>query len=437
MPVLDRYQYFSSQQWSSHEDYEHRLDERLSDLLCYALENIPFYRDRGLAVSDVELASSPRNVIRQFPVLEKSDVINRKDELFVECGRGSLKNSTGGSTGQPITFMQDKVYKTDALASTILFYSWAGRDTEDLLVKLWGAERDLVKGGYGLKQKLSDFIENRITLNAFQFSSERMNDYLELINRSGPYVLEGYAEILYEFSKFIEENGLRVNAATSIISSAGTLFPHMREQVSRVFGASVFDRYGSREAGSMAGECEQHNGLHIFGETTYIEVVDEYMNEVAEGEEGEILVTNLVNYSMPLIRYRIGDRAVRGAASCPCGRPYPLLERIVGRSSSSFRTADGGIVSPEFFIHLLGVMTNDGSIIKFQAVQETIDRVRVGLVLKPGSLITEWAHADEAHRLIKQVMGETCEVTFDVVDDIPKTATGKYLYTISRVDSRD
>ncbi len=436
MPVMDRYQYFSSLQWSSHEDYERRLDERLSDLLCYARENIPFYRNGELAVSTEELICSPRSAIRKFPVLEKNNVINCKGELFVECGRGSLKNSTGGSTGQPVTFMQDKVYKTDALASTILFYAWARRGTEDRLVKLWGAERDLVKGGYGLKEKLSDFIQNRITLNAFQFSSERMNDYLLRINQLGPYAIEGYAEILYEFSKYIEKNGRSVNSATSIISSAGTLYPHMREQVNRVFGASVFDRYGSREAGNMAGECEQHNGLHVFGETTYIEVVDENLNEVAEGEEGEILITNLVNYSMPLIRYRIGDRAVKGSTNCTCGRPYPLLKQIIGRSSSSFKTADGGIVSPEFFIHLLGVMTNDGSIVKFQAVQETIDRVKVGLVLKQGSLITEWPHADEAHRLIKKVMGKTCEVTFDVVDDIPKTATGKYLYTISRVDSR-
>ena len=433
MPVMERYRNFSKLQWSAQEDYEHRVEGCLGDILDYALNNIPFYREQGLVLSRKEIISHPREVLRKLPVLEKSDVINRMRELFIDCGRGSLENSTGGSTGQPVTFMQDKVYITNALATTILFYAWAGRGTENRLVKLWGAERDLVKGGYGLKQKLSDFIENKVTLNAFQLSPERMSRYLEQINRLGAYSIEGYAEILYEFSKFIEENGLKVNRATSVISSAGTLYPHMREQISRIFRSNVYDRYGSREAGNMAAECEQRKGLHIFGETTYIEVVDKNLNEVAVGEEGDILVTNLTNYTMPLIRYRIGDRAVKGAASCACGRPYPLLKRIAGRSSSSFRSSDGSIVSPEFFIHLFGVMTNDGSIVKFQAVQEAINKVRVAMVLKPGMHISEWRHADEALRLIKKVMGEDCKVTFDAVNDIPKTPSGKYLYTISKI----
>jgi phenylacetate-CoA ligase len=172
----------------------------------------------------------------------------------------------------------------------------------------------------------------------------------------------------------------------------------------------------------------------VFGETAVVEVVDDEGRAVGEGEEGELLVTTLSNYTMPLIRYRIGDRAVRGADLCSCGRPYPLLDRVLGRTESCVVRPGGGIVLPEFFIHVIGVEHNDGSIAKFQVVQESLRGLTVVVVPSEGAGERALANADSIRARIVQAMGD-CEVEFALVDRIEPTPTGKHLYVVNKMES--
>lgn len=433
LPVIKQYKEFARDQWDSAKLFEKRQELRLQRLLKHTVDKVPFYRSLRTDQMLQRIQGNPRKALSMMPILTKENLRNSLEDLHVEMNRGTILNSTGGSTGVPVRFYQDTVYLANVLATKMLFYEWAGRHPAGSMVKLWGAERDLVKGAKGWKQRTADFVGNVTTLNAFRLSPDRMTRYVEQINSYQPMCIEGYAETLYEFAVFIERKGLDIVPPGTIVSSAGTLHPHMRERIERVFSAPVFNRYGSREAGDMAAECQQRNGLHVFGETTIIEVVDETGNEVSEGEEGEVLVTNLNNYTMPLIRYRIGDRAVRSGASCSCGRPYPLLEKIVGRSGASFRTASGGVVSPEFFIHLIGVMCNRGTIGKFQVIQEDYDHVVVRLAPSPGTSLETWESEAKAIQLIRKVMGEQCIVDVRIEPDIDPAPTGKHLYTICRL----
>lgn len=434
LPVISRYKEFKRSQWDKKLDFEERQSVQLQRLLQHTLDRIPFYQSFRTDEMLRLIQNDPRKALVRMPILTKEDLRNSLEELHTEMGRGTVLNSSGGSTGVPVKFYQDQEYLTGGLATKMLLYEWAGRDPAAKMVKLWGAERDLVKGGKGWKQRAADFVGNIITVNAFRLSPERMKDYVVQINICRPVCIEGYAESLYEFATFIENNQLNIIPPATIVSSAGTLHPHMRERIEHVFSAPVFNRYGSREAGDMAAECERRKGLHVFGETTIIEIVDENGGEVNEGEEGEILVTNLTNYTMPLIRYRIGDRAVRGGPTCACGRPYSLLEKIVGRTGASFRTVDGGVVSPEFFIHLIGVMCNGGAIGKFQVIQEKYDHIVIRLAPVPGASLDTWEGKDKAIQLIKNVMGEkNCTVDVRFEKEIEPTPTGKHLYTICQL----
>lgn len=433
MPVLKQYQDFRERQFSSVEAFRERQNKLLSGILLHALLNIPLYKPRYTEKFKDEILTDPRHALGKMPIITKAELRNHLDELHFEMGLGTFTNRSGGSTGQPTRFYQDRNYQTSALASIRMFYEWAGKRAGDRHALLWGAERDLVKGGLGLRKTFADFIGNRITLNAFRLSPERMRDYVTRINRFKPACIEGYAQTLYEFSRFIERNGLEVHSPDEIISSAGTLLPEMRTRMEKTFSTHVFDRYGSREVGGIAAECEFHNGLHVFGETNLVEVVDENGNAVAEGEEGEVLVTSLTNFTMPLIRYRIGDRAVRGKDRCACGRPYPLLQRITGRSDSSFETPTGGVVSPEFFIHLIGVMHNDGRIGKFQVVQETLNSILVRLVPVENADLSTWEAGDKVVEQIQTAMGCKCHVEFRIEKDIEPSPTGKHLYTIKHL----
>lgn len=425
------YKTYMNAQWDSRDEQLNRLSYRLSQLLVYAKNSVSYYKE--VLPSEQIIKSDPFKAIRQTPILSKDIVRNSIDSLYMEKGLRTYRNSTGGSTGEPVVFFQDQNYRITTLAATWLIYSWAGLMPGNKFVKLWGAERDLIDGKIGVKQQLVDWILAKKTLNCFNVSPEKQKAYLEEIRSFRPNLLEGYADALYEIAKFAKKSDIPAPKLSGIISSAGALYPNMRDEVESYFGTKVFDRYGSREAGNMAAQCEENEGLHICEETTFLEVVDDNGHPVNEGEEGRILVTNLHNYTMPLIRYEIGDRAIVGKQSCSCGRPYPTLARIVGRQSSSFIRHDGGRVSPVFFIHTIGVLCNDGSVKKFQAIQHDLDNITIKLIMNENLTIDAWEKRREVESLIHKAMDSNCNIRFVAVDHIEPTITGKHLYTVCEI----
>ena len=431
-PVLEHLAEWRRRQWDSETQFRARQTAALGALLAHALARVPHYGESVPDLAPERALSAPFGALEAFPILEKREITVHADSLTSKVGRGSYWNRTGGSTGEPVRFVQDRIYQAHALASTMLFYDWAGFPRGAGHIKIWGAPRDLGSGRTALRRRVVDWLSNRISLDAFDMSERTMSRYVEVISRSRPACLEGYADALYELAVRIESLKTPVASPGTIVSSAGTLLPHMRERIEAAFGARVFDRYGTREVGGIAAECEKHEGLHVFGETNLVEVVDAEGRAVGEGEEGEILVTNLHNYTMPLIRYRIGDRAVRGVGRCSCGRPYPLLARVLGRSESCVRTPDGGVVLPEFFIHVVGVEFNDGSIARFQVVQTALDRITVHIVPAEGARDRALARSDDMRTRIRQMMGD-CEVEFTLTDHIDPTPTGKHMYVVNRM----
>jgi phenylacetate-CoA ligase len=433
MPVLKQAEKFRSLQYTSVDDFQIRQNVLLEKILTNAILNIPYYENFNTSNILLSIKESPKQALLDFPVLSKDDLRYYFSNMRCDPKNRFFVNSSGGSTGKPTRFYQDRNYQISALASIQMFYEWSGKRSGFRHAVLWGAERDLVKGRMGIKKHFSDYIGNRLTLNAFRLSPERMLEYVVAINKFKPMCVEGYAQALYEFSQFIVSRQLKVHSPSVIISSAGTLYKEMRSTIEGAFSSEVFDRYGSREVSAIAAECHEHSGLHVFGETNFVEVVDEDFDEVSEGQEGEVLVTNLTNFTMPLIRYRIGDRAVKGKMICSCGRPYPLLEKIVGRSDSSFVTKAGGVVSPEFFIHLIGVMHNDGCIGKFQVIQKDFDSIVLKLVPSEGRELINWNAKNKIIEQIQTAMGGVCKVEFRIEEQIEPSPTGKHLHTISLV----
>lgn len=432
-PVVDRLREFRRNQWDDRSTFLARQNDALGSLLGHALRNVPLYRDRGSGVTSDDAEAEPRAALAALPILEKSDISARAAALTVEIGRRSYADRTGGSTGEPVTVIKDSVSQSAALAAEVLFREWVGVREGDRVVKLWGARRDVDRGGASKGRPLADRIWNRLTLNAFEMSDATMREYVEAIDRFRPACLEGYADALHELALFMERSSLSFAAPRAVVSSASTLHAHMRDRLESVIGAPVFDRYGTREVGGIASECDRHSGLHVFGETMLVEVVGDDGRPARQGDEGDVLVTSLWNYTMPLIRYRIGDRAVVGGDSCGCGRPYPLLERVVGRSDACFRLRRGGIVPPGFFIHVIGVELNDGSIEKFQVLQNDWDDLTIRVVPSDRTTAGEEIPRDRIASRIREATGEDTRIAFVVEERIEPTPTGKHRYVISKV----
>lgn len=232
---------------------------------------------------------------------------------------------------------------------------------------------------------------------------------------------------MFKLSRFIEEEGLEVYSPNGIICTTAPLLPEARELMQKVFRCNVFNQYGSREVGPIAAECSMGQGLHIFSTHQKVEIVDSLGKPVKDGIDGEIIVTNLNNYSMPLIRYKIGDTGTMATQVCSCGRGFPMLKDITGRVFSHFVKKDGGVVHGQFFV---GLLFFKPWVKEFKVIQRKHDLIEI-LVASVSS--PDENDIAEITVKIKQVMGDDCQVKFTFVDDVPPSSSGKYLYTVSEV----
>jgi len=262
-------------------------------------------------------------------------------------------------------------------------------------------------------------------------TTEKMREFIDILNTKPPKLIVAYAQSIYELAQFAQREKIAIRPQSAIITSAGTLYPFMRETIEAVFQCKVFNRYGSREVSDTAGECAAHRGLHVFLWGCYIEIIDEAGYRLLAGTEGNIVVICLSNFAMPLIRYQIGDRGVLSAGSnCLCGRQGQILEKISGRNVDVFKTRDGTLLDGEYFTHLLYFRP---WVSKFQVIQKSYSSIL--FKIKQSEHCYEPEELTDIMSKARVVMGKDCLVDFEFVDDIPNSASGKYRYTLSEVSN--
>jgi phenylacetate-CoA ligase len=323
--------------------------------------------------------------------------------------------------------LQDHYFKDWAVASERYFLRrFLGLD--DPLcrsVVLWGSEKDIFERGIGLKARLTNWWTQTTFLNTFRIGEESLQHYAETINSIRPVLIKGYAGSLYQLARFAKRKNLRLHKPKVIYSSAESLRGFMRDEIEQVFDRKVYDFYGSREVGPIAGECAKGK-MHVFNFHNYVEVVNAKNEATRVNEEGRVLVSSLHNYSMPLIRYEIGDTAVPGNP-CECGIESGTLEQVTGRITDHFLRKDGGLVHGEYFTHLFYFVD---WVDEFQIVQHTCDEVELFYV---ASGKHEPRVVQEIDDKIRLVMGNDCHVKWTEVSEIPRTPHGKQLFTRSEI----
>jgi phenylacetate-CoA ligase len=411
-------------------------NKNLTELILYAYQNAPFYRDTLRSSGVVQCNGTVKlENFSNIPLLSKEDIRNSFELLTSrELNARSWKyKTTGGSTGQPLTVIHDLERVGWVNAIKDLRNEWSRMRFGDARVRIWGSERDLFYGKESLRVRANRWVNNTVWLNAFSLTPDKMRGFVRVINRKKPKQIKGYTTCLYEFALFIERNGIDIVSPDSIICSAGTVTDTVRKKIEHVFRSKVFNSYGSREIQAMAFECAEHIGLHVMAPIVYLEIVDQDGNPSKPGEIGEVVLTPFFNYAMPLLRYRIGDMATwADSSTCTCGCHWPLIEKVEGRVTECFYKSDGSVIPPEFFIHLVGVVQNDGWIEKFQVIQEKMDRITIKLVKASEGGGNIENDLEELRQKIKVVMSNQCRVDYQFVNDIPNTPSGKYLYTISK-----
>jgi len=403
---------------------------RLQKLVKHAYENCEFYRSR-FTNSGFNHANFGSPELSLIPALTKTEIQNHQGAIVASnWPRADLfRNYTGGSTGQPLQLFYDGSRCESRIAATMRHDEWAGRRLGCRVAYIWGAPTDFPRDSF--RTRIRRWFEGpQLWLNT---GNLRISDFAEFNRRLmefRPSVILGYANSLALFAQFVSENKLPTCSPKSIISSAEILSTESRDLIERTFCCPVFNRYGCREVSVIASECEHHDGMHIMAEGLYVEVVDRNGQPVPDGETGDILVTDLLNYGMPLIRYRIGDRGALAVGKCPCGRGLPRLKSIAGRVTDFIVGADKQLVSGVFLATY--VIAQRPSLGRVQIVQSRLGDVLFRVC--PGKDFNLDKDRDYLFTEMRKYVGP---LTMDIklVKEIPQERSGKLLFCKSEVTS--
>lgn len=396
-------------QWEDSESHQARQRTLLNNLLIHASTHVPYYRD--LAISNDQDAIA---WLKKFPLLKKEDIklhVNRMiwEELKSE---NLVKESSSGSSGVQSTVYLSKREVSQTQALQTLLWEWSGYTLGAALLQLgMTLNRSVTKN-------LKDFFLRVDYQQAFNISKSEAEQVLNKVSGDNSF-FGGYASGLYSYAILAEKLPARPTFR-SVISWGDKMFPHYRSKIESVFNSRVFDTYGSTEGFVIAGQCSE-GSYHVLAPHVYLELLDNEGNEVGPGEPGFVVVTRLDGFSMPLIRYYLGDIAIREADNfrCSCGRQLPVLRQIIGRDSDIVRTSSGKFLIVHFFT---GIFEHVSQIRQFRVVQKELDRIIVEYI--PEMDCSETV-LNTVRDTIQKKLGEKIVVDFNQVENIPATPSGK------------
>ena len=405
-------------QWlSKNKIIEYQVDYA-NKMIRHAYNNSEFYKNlyQGLEnKTRIDALSDLQNM----PTVSKSDLISHADSMQAQgSAYFSFKKTTGGSTGQAVTVSKNREALARERAATWIAYSWAGIGIGDTQARFWGIP---LSQKNKMIYKLVDFVANRSRLSAFNISESTLQNYYAQLNKSRPTYLYGYVSMIVEFAQFILANNLPpLPSLKCVVTTSEVLNHSSRDVIQTAFGVKVFNEYGCGEVGSIAHECE-HGSMHIMSSNLIVEIDGDSNSD--GGETGELLVTDLHNYAMPLIRYRLGDYATLSEKICKCGRSLPVIEKIHGRAYDIIVDPSGNKHHPESMMYIFEDLKQQGMQAKqFQVIQVSNKKLKINLTTDAKELPN---FEQAVQHLIKTKIHPGFQIEFNYVDRIDREKSGK------------
>jgi phenylacetate-CoA ligase len=426
---LEYLKILEAEQWLSHDEINAHQFESIQAIIMHAYNSVPFYKSlwarEGLTPSDIKDISD----FRRLPFLNKCNIQNNLSELTSTnySSADLIADASGGSTGIPTNFYTDGLNIYKKYSFIYRHDRWCGWNFGQKTGVIWGSQREIQRSRAIREKLLQRYLFRTLFLDAFDLSESKVEAFIRILNREKPVTLLGYANAMFLVARIIQQKGWDVYKPKGIIVSAETLTSEKRILIESVFRCKVLNRYGSREVGMIASECREQEGLHIASENVFLEIIKD--GQPAEtSERGEIVVTDLHNYAMPLIRYRTGDIGAFSSKTCSCGRGLPLLKEVCGRQSDFFVTKNGSFIHGEYFTHLFYGIRN---VKQFRIVQESADSVHVKIVSLGDIPKSE---LERVLNEVKHVM-EGADVTMEMVSQLDIIPSGKYMFTVSKIQN--
>ncbi|SYZ72169.1 putative CapK related-protein [Candidatus Zixiibacteriota bacterium] len=401
----------------------------LRKILIHAGNHTKYYRGLFDEYGFKPEKMSAPDELSGLPLLTKEIIRARFDDLLADNYDHTMRHIsyTGGTTGVKVKICRDNDCRGKRTVFQWRSDNWTGWKLHSRIAVIWPAAQDIIPGA-SFKQRFADrYISRERVYFAGVLNEKSLADVASDLRKFRPRLIRCFPSPGLEVARYLWERNIGIDSIEAVISTGEPLYPHQRRLLERGFMAPVHNLYASRETGTTAAECRNRHNLHIATDSVYLEIVRDGKTQ-PPGAEGEIVLTDLCNYGMPLIRYAINDCGMLTGQNCQCGLPFPTLAGVVGRSCDNFIDADGNIVvSASLVLHLIDEGPAVGQV---QLIQESRTEILVRISANP--------HPDQEvlnyyERTLRRIIKGLEVVKFSIVDKIEAEKSGKYRFAICRV----
>lgn len=328
-----------------HEDkkeIERRQWDKFKALIEHAYANVEFYTkkfdDAKITPDDIKT----RDDLKKIPFTTKEEL----KECFPDKTRAKnlpenrfFYKRTSGSTQEPFGFYLDTQCIPEERKSLFRMHNAMGLKFQDTIIRL----RSTPIKRNGIKGLLQKIFGNTKFIGTMDMSYDNMDKYVNFIKANPPVMIESFPHHILALARYMDSKEITLDARI-IHLVGGNINEREHALLTRLFGAKIYNDYGSAECMRVAYQCEKANKYHVEMDRYLLEVINKG-KPAKTGEMGEMIITDLYNYTMPFIRYRIKDIAIPGKP-CSCNRGYPVLDRIVGRVRQVIFLPNGRLLDP-------------------------------------------------------------------------------------------
>lgn len=351
--VQRHYERLKASEWSSRADLDDLQLSRARDFLTFAGRHSRFYSERFADAGFDPTRMTRLSELEAVPPVMKTHLLqqNRMIHSDGEFPR-AIVAETSGTSGQALEFTKDESWDSAVRAHVMRAYDWYGVKVWDRSGYLWGYD---IAPGQARKTRLLDTLQNRFRL--FSYDKPALRVFAGQLR--GAAYLGGYSSMIYEVARLIVDLGLERPDLKLVKGTSEMILDAYQPVAEEAFGQRIVSEYGAAEAGLIAFECPE-GSMHINVEDVIVEV----------DENDEIIVTNLLSRSFPIIRYRLGDVVKLSTEACACGRSHPILEEVVGRRGGTLEGARGRYPALTFYYVFKNLAIQEGVLLNYRAVQD-------------------------------------------------------------------
>lgn len=422
--MMRRLALLESAQWWSPDRLEEARNQRLRELIHTAYYETPFYRDlmtrAGTRPEDIRTCAD----LSRLPVVSKAMLREAyPDRIVRRTPYRSYEGCSSGSTGANIRVREDTETAGFYRASLLLALQWAG----------WRVGEPHVQSGVTPRtadRAIKDWVLRCHYVTAHDLRDEQLDRVLDHLERHRIRHLWGYPGSLYYLALRARQRGWNV-PLRSIVTWGDNLYDHYRRAIESTFRRQVFDTYGCGEGFHIAAQCGVEENYHVHSLDVVAEILDDRGAPVPVGQSGDVTITRLHAGPTPIIRYQVGDRAVRGPREkCPCGRGFERMARIEGRDTDVVVTPSGNRLIVHFFT---GIIEHFSEVEMFQVLQQDVRSIVLRVVAsQSGRNSDEW-QAELISRL-RESGARDLDIQLSMEDEIPTAPSGKRRFVIGRKD---